>query len=203
MPPNDPASDAAADNDVTDTSGALSGRRVLVCVTGGIAAYKTCYVVSALAQRGAEVTCAMTRAATKFVGPLTFEALSGREVLTSRWRSRSHDPQHIHLAESAEVVLVAPATANTIAKLATGLADDLVSTLMLVVRCPVLIAPSMNDRMWTHPTVQRNIETLKTDGHKIIGPAEGWMACRSIGIGRMAEPDQIVAEVEATLKSAQ
>lgn len=191
MPPPDTARDAEAP---------FADRRVLVCICGGIAVYKTCCVVSTLVQRGAQVTCAMTRSATKFVRPLTFEALSGRAVLTSLWRGRDvHDPQHIHLARDADAVVVAPATANMIAKLANGLADDLISTVMLAVRCPVIVAPAMNDRMWDHPSVQRNISMLRDYGYRVVGPAEGWMACRSVGIGRMEEPDAILTELQTVL----
>ena len=171
----------------------MSGREVLVSVTGGIAAYKVCEVVSRLVQRGAGVTVAMTRAAQKFVGPTTFQALSGRRVLTSLWRA--HDPsdvQHIAATDEADLFLVAPATSDIIAKFAAGIADDMVTTLFASNAAPVLLAPAMNDRMWRHPIVQRNVEALEGLGYHTVGPGEGWLACRSVGAGRMAEPGEIL-----------
>jgi len=166
----------------------LTGYEVLVAVCGGIAAYKVCEVVSDLVQSGAGVTVAMTRAARRFVGPLTFQALSGRPVLTSLWAAPDPgDVQHITRTEAADLLVVAPATANMIAKMALGLADDLVSTLLVSAASPVLVAPAMNNRMWAHPAVQRNVERLTEAGCTILGPAEGWLACRSIGPGRMVE----------------
>ncbi len=176
---------------------------VLVAVCGGIAAYKVCPVVSELTQRGAGVTVAMTRAATKFVGPLTFQTLSGRDVLTSLWTSREPaDIQHIHRTEDADLVLIAPATANMIGKIAAGLADDLVSTLVTTAVSPVLLAPAMNDRMWANPIVQRNVDTLRQLGYRFIGPAHGWLACKSVGPGRMVEPRELIDSVVKLLKVA-
>ncbi len=184
------------DSPTPPSSDALAGREVLVVVCGGIAAYKTCSVVSELAQRGAGVTVAMTEAATQFVSPMTFQALSGRKVFTKLWSAHdSADIQHIHLTERLDVALVAPATANMIAKMANGLADDLASTLLISTTCPMLVAPAMNDRMWANAAVQRNILTLAEFGREIIGPAEGWLACRSVGKGRMVESDVLVAAV--------
>ena len=180
----------------------LTGREVVVGVTGGIAVYKVCSVVSSLVQAGAGVTCVMTKAATRFVRPLTFEALSARKVLTSLWRpDYSYDPQHVRLTDRADVVLVAPATANILAKIALGLADDLLSTLMTAVRCPVLVAPAMNAAMWANPAVQANVARLRERGHRLIGPAEGWLACRSVGVGRLEEPEVIVQAVIETLRA--
>mgnify|MGYP000132645350 CR=1 FL=1 len=181
----------------------LAGYETLVAVCGGIAAYKTAAVVSALVQRGCGVTVAMTRAARRFVTPLTFEALSGRRVHTSLWDAAdSADPQHLGLTESADLFLIAPTTANMLAKLAHGLADDLVSTMALAVTCPTLLAPAMNDRMWAHRAVQRNVATLKADGYVVIGPETGWMACRAVGMGRMSEPDEIVNLAAELLRRA-
>jgi len=178
----------------------LRGREVLVCVCGGIAAYKVCEVVSLLVQRGAGVTVAMTRAARKFVGPTTFEALSGRRVLTSLWTpGEIAEATHIRVTASAHLMLIAPATANTIAKLVCGLANDLVSTLLLAAASPVLLAPSMNDRMWAHPAVKANIETLRSRGCHFVGPGEGWLSCRDVGPGRMAESNDIVNAVTSLL----
>ncbi|HRX86992.1 MAG TPA: bifunctional phosphopantothenoylcysteine decarboxylase/phosphopantothenate--cysteine ligase CoaBC [Phycisphaerae bacterium] len=174
--------------------GDLAGREVVVGICGGIAAYKVCAVVSALVQRGAGVTCVMTRSARRFVTPLTFEALSGRKVLTSLWRpDYAYDAQHIQLTDRADLFLIAPATANIIAKTACGIADDLLSTLLTAVACPVILAPAMNERMWANPVVQANVERLRGLGYTLIGPGEGWLACRSRGPGRMEEADILVA----------
>jgi phosphopantothenoylcysteine synthetase/decarboxylase len=179
----------------------LSGYEVLVAIAGGIAVYKVCTVVSRLVQRGAGVTVAMTDAATRFVGPLTFRALTARPVITSLWSEEHVDPQHLHLTEQADLVLVAPATANLLAKMALGLADDLVSTLLISVACPVVVAPAMNTRMWEHPRVRANVETLRACGVNIVGPGSGWMACRDVGVGRMSEPEEILGMVVPMLIS--
>lgn len=179
----------------------LLGYNILVAVTGGIAAYKVCDVVSRLVQRGADVTVAMTRAAQQFVGITTFEALTGRAVLTEIFEDGdSGDVQHIALTQSADVMLVAPATANMIAKMAAGLADDLVSTLIISADSPVITVPAMNSRMWSNPIVQRNIKHLTEFGYRMIEPGEGWLACRTVGPGRMAEPTEIVETLAALLK---
>lgn len=181
------------------------GRRVLVGVTGGIAAYKVCTVVSRLAQAGAEVTVAMTEAATKFVGPVTFQALSGRPVFTSAWdQLDGADPQHIRLASALDVAVVAPCTMDFLAKLATGRTDDMVSLILSAVdraRTPVLLAPSMNAAMWAQPSTQRNLRTLAEDGFSFVGPAEGWQACRTVGAGRMSEPEEILSALAAAVKA--
>lgn len=180
----------------------LSGREILVCVCGGIAAYKTCDVVSKLAQRGAGVTVAMTRSARRFVGPVTFEALTTRRVLTGLWTlGQIADSPHIRATDRTDLTIVAPATANMLGKVACGLADDLVSTLILSSRPPILLAPAMNDRMWENPMVQANTRKLAEAGYRFVGPDEGWLACRSVGPGRMAEPADILAAV-TTLLSA-
>lgn len=179
----------------------LAGSEVLVAVCGGIAAYKVCYVVSELVQRGAGVTVAMTPAARKFVGPATFEALSGRPVLRSMWTSKAAtDVQHISVTESADLLLIAPATANIIGKIACGIADDLVSTLVISAASPVVIAPAMNDRMWSSRAVQDNMAKLTERGCVTIGPAEGWLACGTVGPGRMVEPGEIMDVIEPILK---
>ena len=181
----------------------MRGRRVLVCVCGGIAAYKTCTVVSRLAQGGAVVTVAMTESATKFVSPLTFQALSGRPVYTTPWEHiESQDPQHISLATGTELAVVAPCTMDTLAKLATGRADDVVTLILSAIdraRTPVLLAPSMNAVMWGQPSTRRNVETLRGDGFAWVGPDDGWQACRTTGTGRMAEPERILAEIGTLL----
>ncbi len=179
----------------------LADREVLVAVCGGIAAYKTASVVSKLVQRGAGVTVAMTAAGQRFVTPLTFESLTGRRVFTSLWDAGDHhDPQHLSLTEAADLFIIAPATANIIGKIAGGIADDLVSTMVMAAAGPVLLAPAMNTRMWDNPIVQQNLRTLIERGFRCVEPGEGWLACRAIGKGRMAEPEDILAEAVAILK---
>ena len=179
---------------------ALASYEVLVCVTGGIAAYKAAALVSKLIQDGCRVSVALTRSARKFIGPVTFQALTGRPVLTSQWHTA--DPgamEHLRPSETADLVVVAPATANVLGKLANGIADDLVSTLLLGAACPVLLAPAMNTRMWQHPAVQRNVTFLRENGFALVGPDEGWLACRDSGPGRMSEPEAILAAVRSAL----
>ena len=182
---------------------AAAGARVLIGVTGGIAAYKVCTVVSRLAQAGAHVTVAMTDAAARFVTPLTFQALSGNAVYTSQWEHiESKDPQHIALASSANAALVAPCTMDCCAKLATGRCDDVVTLILAAVdraKTPVLLAPSMNAAMWSQPSTQRNLMTLREDGFRFIGPDDGWQACRTTGTGRMSEPEAILSELTRVL----
>ncbi len=185
-----------------ETTRNLAGREVVVALTGGIACYKVCYVVSNLVQRGAGVTAAMTQAATKLVGVNTLQALTGRAVLTSLWSSEyAHDPQHIRLTREADLFVIAPATANIIGKLANGICDDLVSTIAVAAHCPLMLAPAMNDRMWAHPAVQANVARLREFGYHLVGPAEGWLACRTQGPGRMVEPDEIVTAVTGLLSA--
>lgn len=173
----------------------LKSRRILLGVTGGIACYKSAALVSRLAQAGAEVTVLMTEAAARFVGPLTFESLSGRPVYTSQWQQvENHESQHIALARAAELMVIAPASANTIAKLAAGLCDNAVTTVACALprNVPVLLAPAMNSEMWENPITQRNLRALQeTLGYKLVGPETGWQACRTQGMGRMSEPDKI------------
>lgn len=178
----------------------LDDYEVVVAVCGGIAAYKVCTVVSRLAQRGAGVSVVMTEAATKFVTPLTFESLTLRRVFTSAWESEGyHDPQHLRLTEQADLFLVAPCTANMIGKIAHGIADDLVSTMIMSTDCPVVLSPAMNTRMWENPIVQGNVKTLAKAGYEIIPPADGWLACRTVGAGRLPEPEQIIDSVASRL----
>lgn len=182
----------------------LAGYELLVGVTAGISAYKTCEVVSRLVQRGAGVTVAMTRSAKKFVGPLSFQALSGRRVLTSRWSDEDpSDVQHIAMTAAANLFIVAPATANILGKVAAGIADDLLTTLIVSAASPILFAPAMNDRMWANPIVQRNVRTLTEVGHTFVGPQSGWLACRSVGPGRMAEPADILDAAVSILRKSQ
>lgn len=181
----------------------LSGYEVLLCVTGGIAAYKTAALVSAIVQQGGGVTVAMTRNARRFVGPVTFEALTGRPVASSMWRRHpSASIPHLTLSETADLIVVAPATANIIGKLVGGIADDLVSTLLLGAECPVVLAPAMNARMWQHPATQRNVAWLSENGYMLVGPEEGWQACRTVGPGRMSDPATLLAAIQKQLLQA-
>ena len=181
----------------------VKGKRVLVCVTGGIAAYKTCTVVSRLSQAGARVTVAMTESATRFVSPLTFQALSASPVYTSAWEHiESQDPQHVALAREASLVLVAPCTMDCMARLAHGFTDDVVSLILSAVdraRTPVLLAPAMNAAMWGQASTQRNLATLVGDGYRIVGPGTGWQACRTVGEGRMTEPEELLRVIGGVL----
>jgi phosphopantothenoylcysteine decarboxylase / phosphopantothenate---cysteine ligase len=170
-------------------------RRVVLGVSGGIAAYKAAEVARELVRRGAEVQVVMTRGAREFVSPLTFSVLSGREVHTEVWGSGgAASVDHVRLANWADLLLVAPATAHTLAKFANGLADDFLSTYFLAHHRPVLLAPAMETRMWEHPAVRRNLEMLLARGAKRVGPEIGPLASGHQGIGRMAEPETIVGQ---------
>lgn len=176
----------------------LQGREIVVGVTGGVAAFKTASLVSQLVQAGAGVTVAMTHAATHFVGPATFAALTSRPVALEVF-----DPDryplgaHITLAQQAQLLVVAPASADFLAKAAHGFADDLLATLYLAFTGMKLFAPAMNTAMWDHPTVQRNVAQLRLDGVQFVDPEEGWLSCRTRGAGRMAAPERILAAVQA------
>lgn len=173
---------------------ALQGHKILLCVCGGIAAYKSAELVRRLRDAGAEVTVAMTANAQHFVGATTFQAVSGRPVRTSLWDAAAEAAMgHIELARWADRIVIAPATANTLAKLAHGFADDLVSTLCLATTAPVTVAPAMNHRMWLHAATQANMATLRARGVAVIGPNDGPLAEGESGPGRMAEPEEIVA----------
>ncbi len=180
----------------------LSEFNVLVCVTGGIASYKSADIVSKLVQLNATVNVAMTDAAQQFVTPLTFQTLSGQNVYTSLWETAGEvKPTHIPLPEQADIMVIAPATANTIAKLAAGIADNPVTTMGLSAHgaCPILIAPAMNCRMWDNPITQTNIQTLKDRGMAFVGPDEGYLACGATGMGRMSAPNEIVEAIRIML----
>jgi phosphopantothenoylcysteine decarboxylase/phosphopantothenate--cysteine ligase len=182
---------------------AIAGREILVGVTGGIAAYKTADLVSKLMQAGAAVSVVMTRAAEQFVGPTTFRALTGRPVHRDLFAPQEHyRGEHIGLAQRAELMVVAPASANYLAKAAHGLADDLLSTLTLSVTSPILLAPAMNTEMWNKPVVQRNVARLREDGFHLIGPGSGWLSCGHVGAGRMAEPQEIADRIAELLADA-
>ena len=182
------------------TGSPLAGREIIVGVCGGIAAYKVADLVSKLVQAGAGVTVCMTAEAQQFVTPLTFEALSGRKVRTGIFDLvESSDPQHISLTERADLMVIAPATNNIIAKIAHGMTDDLVSLMVCAAACPVLFAPAMNNRMWANPIAQENVAKLKGLGYRFVGPEDGWLACRNVGPGRMSEPGKILEEVVGML----
>ncbi len=175
----------------------MKDREILLGVTGGIAAYKSADLASKLVQAGAGVSVVMTRSAEKFIGATTFEALTGRPVHRDLFAAQEYyQGEHIGLARRAELMVVAPATANFLAKVANGLADDLVSTLALTVTGPILLAPAMNADMWQKPAVQRNVERLREDGLRFVEPGSGWLSCGVIGPGRMAEPVEILARIE-------
>ena len=176
----------------------LRGQRLLLCVCGGIAAYKAAELVRRLGDGGAQVQVAMTDNAQRFVGAQTFQALSGRPVRTSLWDAAAEAAMgHLELARWADRVVIAPASANTIARLAHGLADDLVSTLCLATTAPLTLCPAMNHRMWLHPATQANIALLRERGAAVIGPEDGPLAEGESGPGRLAEPATIVAALEA------
>lgn len=178
----------------------LTSKKIILGVTGGIAAYKAAYIASSLTQRGADVHVVMTEHATKLVGPATFRGLTGNIVITGVFdEPRVHEITHVSLPETADLFLVAPATANFIGKLANGIADDMLSTMALVVRCPVIIAPAMNVNMWRNPAVVANIDRLRQFEYKIIEPEAGRLACGTEGTGRLADPEQILAAVDEVL----
>src|SRR5215211_4454639 len=175
----------------------LRGKRILLGITGGVAAYKAAELTRLLIKAGADVRVAMTEAATRFVGTATMQALSGQTVWTDLWDSRVNDAMgHIELSRDRDLILVAPASADFMAKLAHGLADDLLSTLCVARRCPLMVAPAMNVEMWQNAATVRNAEALRADGVQIVGPASGGQACGEMGMGRMTEPADILADVQ-------
>ena len=182
----------------------MNACELVVGVTGGIAAYKSATLVSQLVQVGAQVTVVMTEAARHFIGLATFEALTQRAVLTEIFDQHDHPlGPHIDLVADTDLLCVAPATANFLAKAATGIADDLLSTLYLSCTAKVLVAPAMSCDMWDKPAVQRNVAQLRRDGVHFVGPEAGWLSCRKQGMGRMAEPEQIVKSIEALVKKVE
>jgi phosphopantothenoylcysteine decarboxylase/phosphopantothenate--cysteine ligase len=171
-------------------------------VTGGIGAYKAVEIARGLQKNGHDVVAIMTRSAEKFVGALTFEAITRHEVITDQWKPGANaDIEHIAIASNIDLLVVAPATANTIGKFANGLADDFLSSLYTATRAPVLVAPAMNSNMFDHPAVARTLETLIARGVHVVDPGSGYLACGWIGKGRLAEPDEVVAAAEQLLKS--
>ncbi|MEW6356880.1 MAG: bifunctional phosphopantothenoylcysteine decarboxylase/phosphopantothenate--cysteine ligase CoaBC [Planctomycetota bacterium] len=179
----------------------LQDRKIVCGVTGGIAAYKTAELVSDMAQRGADVTVIMTESALRFVTPLTFQTLSHNPVITSLWEDRDPSkPIHISIAETAELIVIAPATANVIGKIASGLADDMLTCTVMACSAPVIIAPAMNDIMYNNRFVQRNIRELKKAGMVFVGPEKGRLASGKVGWGRMSDPANILRVIEDALK---
>lgn len=184
--------------------GLLAGRTILLGVTGGIAAYKSCELIRLLRAEGARVQAVMTRAAREFIGPATLQALTGSPVFDDLWDPRVADGMaHIALSRDADAIVVAPATADFLGRIANGLCDDLLSTLVLARRntqCPLLLAPAMNVEMWAQPAVQRNVAQLRADGALLLGPASGEQACGETGVGRMLEPAAILEEIIAAFQ---
>jgi phosphopantothenoylcysteine decarboxylase/phosphopantothenate--cysteine ligase len=178
--------------------------KIALGVTGGIGAYKAVEVARGLQKAGHDVVVVMTKAATEFVGPLTFEAITRHRVITGQFEPGANaDIEHIALASSIDLLLVAPATANIIGKFASGIADDFLCSLYLATTAPVLLAPAMNSNMWAHEAVQGNLRTLRARGAAVVEPGEGFLACGWVGPGRLAEPPEIVAAAEAIVRPAQ
>jgi len=176
----------------------LAGKRILLIIAGGIAAYKSLELIRRLQDHGASVRCVLTKGGSQFVTPLSVSALSGDRVFMDVFSLTDEaDMGHIKLSRDADLVVVAPATADIMAKMAAGLADDLATTVLLATDKPVMIAPAMNTQMWAHPATQRNIETLRGDGVSQVGPGAGDLACGEVGAGRMAEPMEILGAIEA------
>jgi phosphopantothenoylcysteine decarboxylase/phosphopantothenate--cysteine ligase len=177
---------------------ALQGKRILLGVTGGVAAYKSAFLLRRLMDAGASAQVVMTEAATRFVTPVTFQALSGQPVGVDLWDARSPgNMAHIDFSRAADAILVAPASADFLARAAQGLADDLLAALVLARNCPLLVAPAMNGKMWENPATRRNVETLRQDGVICLGPASGRQACGEEGEGRMLEPEDILEALSA------
>ncbi|MFN4906685.1 MAG: flavoprotein [Planctomycetota bacterium] len=167
-------------------------KRIVVGISGGIAAYKSAMLVSQLVQSGHIVSVVMTQSATKFVSPATFSALTGTPAVIDPMDPKYPLGPHIELAQNCNLMIVAPATARVIASCALGLADDLLSTLYLNMECPIVFAPAMSAPMWEKPAVQRNVKQLQSDGVHLVGPESGWLSCRRIGFGRMSQPEAIL-----------
>jgi phosphopantothenoylcysteine decarboxylase / phosphopantothenate---cysteine ligase len=180
----------------------LAGYTIILGVTGSIAAYKSADLVSKLKQRGGEVFAVMTVAAREFIAPLTFETLSGNPVYADLFEEqRQYSPVHISLAERADLMVIAPATANFLGKMAAGLADDLLSSVVMATRAPLIVAPAMNTGMYENRIVQENIKKLADMGVTFVGPESGYLACGYEGKGRMAAPDTIIREMEKVLST--
>ncbi|MBQ9263868.1 MAG: bifunctional phosphopantothenoylcysteine decarboxylase/phosphopantothenate--cysteine ligase CoaBC [Clostridia bacterium] len=175
----------------------LEGKQIVLGVTGGIAAYKACELCSRLKKAGAQVYVILTKNACQFVSPLTFETLSNHPAVTDTFaRPETWEVEHVALAKRADLFVIAPATANILAKMGCGIADDMLSTTVLATRAPVLVAPAMNTGMWDNPATQQNVRTLKARGVRFIGPEGGYLACGDTGAGRMSEPKQIADAID-------
>ena len=182
----------------------LTGKEIVLGVTGGIAAYKSAEIVSRLRHSGANVHVIMTRNATEFIAPLTFQTLSANQVVTDTFEAPEYwNVEHVALAKLADIFVVAPATANILAKMASGIADDMLSTTLLATKAQILVAPAMNTGMWTAPATQNNVKVLKERGVRMIGPESGMLACGDEGAGRMSEPETIVGEICSILSRKQ
>lgn len=180
----------------------MNSKRILLGITGGIAAYKAAALARLLVKAGFDVQCVMTVAAQHFIGAATLQALTGKPVLLQLWDAASGDGMdHIRLSREADAILIAPTSANFIAKLARGVADDLLSTLCLARTCPLAIAPAMNKQMWDKPATQRNLSQVRQDGIHVFGPASGEQACGELGLGRMLEPETLLIELEALFQA--
>jgi len=177
----------------------LEGRRIVLGVSGGVSAYKSAYLARRLIERGAAVRTVMTAAANKFLGPQTLAAVTGVAPVTAFFGTEDESP-HTNLAKWAEIVVIAPATASTISRIASGLSEDVLTATVLATTAPVLLAPAMHTEMWEHPATQRNIETLIDDGHRIVGPDTGALAGGDSGVGRLTEPEGIIEEIEGVFR---
>jgi phosphopantothenoylcysteine decarboxylase / phosphopantothenate---cysteine ligase len=172
-----------------------TAKRIVLGITGGIAAYKAAELARLLVKQGIEVQVAMTEAACHFITPTTMQALTGRPVLVNQWDAVDNGMAHISTSRAADAIVIAPASADFIAKLAHGVADDLLSTLCLARDCPLLVAPAMNKQMWSNPATQRNIAQIESDGIVLLGPASGAQACGEEGVGRMLEADALARDI--------
>jgi len=178
----------------------LKTKSILLIISGGIAAYKSLELIRLLKKSGASVRCILTKGGEQFVTPLSVSALCEEQVFTDLWSLKDETEMgHIRLSRETDLIVIAPATANIIAQMANGLAEDLATTTLLASDKPALIAPAMNHKMWSNPATQRNIETLKNDGHKFTGPEKGDMACSEHGLGRMSEPEKILSIIQEQL----
>lgn len=182
----------------------LRGKTVILGITGSIAAYKAAEICSLLVRGGATVHVVMTENATRFVGPVTFRGLTGSQVITGLWdEPREYEIAHVSLPDKADVVLIAPATANIIGKIASGIADDMLTTMIMATKAPVVIAPAMNYKMWENPIVRANVERLKSQGYHFVGPETGRLACGVEAVGRLASPEAIIQAVVECMRRSQ
>jgi phosphopantothenoylcysteine decarboxylase/phosphopantothenate--cysteine ligase len=197
--PNDPRTGTEGERPA-DAHSRLFGRRITLCVSGSIAAYKACELARLLVKLGAKVSVAMTRSATEFIGTATFSGITGLPTTVDMFAEASVGESHISLTTNSDLLVIAPATADLLARLASGRADDLVTACALCARCPIIVAPAMHPSMWEHPATQRNIAQLHADGRvKIVGPAHGEVASGDVGLGRLEQPESILHHIVAAL----